>query len=159
MSETFNEPFPLAYGTYEDAVKLLNKPGEKVVSEFSVNWEMIKIYCSMVEDGNPSYWDEEYANKQWGGIVAPSGLLLTWPMSLQWHPHKERKHYFIAMTIPLLMNSPMCRKKRKLVWVSAIFSPLKRNSLISATSLLLCKRIAYFVITFRRKNHEPRNHL
>ena len=101
MSETFNEPFPLAYGTYEDAVKLLNKPGKTVVAEFSVNWEMIKIYCSMVEDGNASYWDEDYANKQWGGIVAPSGLLLTWAMALQWHPHKEREHYFIAMKIPL----------------------------------------------------------
>ena len=101
MTETFNEPFPLAYGTYDDAVKMLNKPGEKVLAEFSVNWEMIKIYCSMVEDGNASYWDEDYANKQWGGIVAPPGLLLTWPMSLQWHPNKERKHYFIAMTIPL----------------------------------------------------------
>ena len=101
MTETFNEPFPLAYGVYDDAVKMLNKPGEKVVAEFSVNWEMIKIYCSMVEDSNASYWDEDYANKQWGGIVAPPGLLLTWAMALQWHPHKEREHYFIAMKIPL----------------------------------------------------------
>ncbi|HAD09429.1 MAG TPA: acyl dehydratase [Porticoccaceae bacterium] len=101
MTEEFNVPFPLEYGSYEDALKMVGKPDNRVVAEFSVNWEMIKIYCSMEEDANPSYWDEDYARKQWGGIVAPPGLLLSWAMSLQWHPDKERQHYFIAMKIPL----------------------------------------------------------
>ncbi len=101
MTEEFNVPFPLEYGSYEDALKMVGKPDKRVVAEFSVNWEMIKIYCSMEEDANPSYWDEDYARKQWGGIVAPPGLLLSWAMSLQWHPDKERQHYFIAMKIPL----------------------------------------------------------
>lgn len=101
MTEQFNVPFPLEYGTYEDALQMVGKPDNRVVAEFSVNWEMIKIYCSMEEDANPSYWDEDYASKQWGGIVAPPGLLLSWAMSLQWHPDKERQHYFIAMKIPL----------------------------------------------------------
>jgi len=101
MSEIFNVPFPLAQGSYEDALKHVGKPAEPVVAELSVNWEMIKIYCSMVEDGNASYWDEAYAKQQWGGIVAPPGLLLAWAMSLQWHPEKKREHYFIAMKIPL----------------------------------------------------------
>ena len=101
MTEEFNVPFPLEYGTYEEALKVVGKPGNRVIAEFSVNWEMIKIYCSLEEDANPSYWDEEYASKQWGGIVAPPGLLLSWAMSLQWHPDKERQHYFVAMKIPL----------------------------------------------------------
>ena len=101
MTEEFTVPFPLEYGSYEDALKMVGKPDNRVVAEFSVNWEMIKIYCSMEEDANPSYWDEDYARKQWGGIVAPPGLLLSWAMSLQWHPDKKRQHYFIAMKIPL----------------------------------------------------------
>ena len=101
MTEEFTVPFPLEYGTYEDALKMVGKPGNRVVAEFSVNWEMIKVFCALEEDGNPSFWDEEYANKQWGGIIAPPGLLLTWGMSLQWHPDKERQHYFVAMKVPL----------------------------------------------------------
>jgi len=101
MKEEFNVPFPLEYGTYEDALQMVGKPGNRVEAEFTVNWEMIKIYCAMEEDANPSYWDEDYARQQWGGIVAPPGLLLSWAMSLQWHPDKERQHYFVAMKIPL----------------------------------------------------------
>ena len=83
MKEEFNVPFPLEYGTYEDALQMVGKPGNRVEAEFTVNWEMIKIYCAMEEDANPSYWDEDYARQQWGGIVAPPGLLLSWAMSLQ----------------------------------------------------------------------------
>lgn len=101
MTDKLDAPFPLKYGCYEDARKLLGKAGKRVVAEFTVNWEMIKIYCSMVEDGNSSYWDEAYASEQWGGIIAPPGLLITWVMSLQWHPHKESEHCFVAVKIPL----------------------------------------------------------
>jgi len=101
MTEEFKVPFPMEFGDYEDALKMVGEPGPRVVAEFSVNWEMIKIYCSMEEDGNPSFWDEDYARKQWGGIVAPTGLLLSWAMRLQWHPDKELDHYFVAMKVPL----------------------------------------------------------
>tara|TARA_R110000787_G_scaffold48660_4_gene117020 strand:+ start:1852 stop:2433 length:582 start_codon:yes stop_codon:yes gene_type:complete len=101
MTEQFKVPFPLEYGSYEDALKLVDVRGERIYAEFTVNWEMIKVYCAMEEDANPSYWDEAYATKQWGGIVAPPGLLLTWGMALQWHPDKDRQHYFVAMKVPL----------------------------------------------------------
>lgn len=95
------DPFPLTFGTYQDALKLLGKQGDCTIAEFSVTWEMIKVYCSLTEDGNPSYWDKDYADKQWGGIIAPPGLLLAWCMPLQWHPEKELKPYFIALRVPL----------------------------------------------------------
>lgn len=101
MEETFKEVFPLNFGSYEDALELVDKPSTRLVAEFSVNWEMIKVYCSMLEDGNASHWDEVYAKRQWGGIIAPPGMLLTWPMPMQWHPNKEQVHYFIATRIPL----------------------------------------------------------
>lgn len=95
------DPFPLTFGSYEDALKLVGKQGERTVAEFTVTWEMIKVYCSLTEDGNPGYWHEAYANKQWGGIVAPHGLLLSWCMPLQWYPDRESKPYIMALKIPL----------------------------------------------------------
>lgn len=104
-ADSFNfsarEPFPLSYGSYEDAQALLNKPGGGIVAEFSVTWEMIKLYCSLVEDGNASHWDSAYAKQQWGGIIAPPGMLLTWCMPLQWHPEKKPEHFMMAVKVPL----------------------------------------------------------
>lgn len=101
MADVAQAPFPLTFGTYEDALKLLGQAGEKTVAEFSVTQEAIKVYCSLVEDANASYWDETYARGQWSGIVAPPGLLLSWCMALQWHPHRERSHYIMALRVPL----------------------------------------------------------
>ncbi|MBK6959762.1 MAG: MaoC family dehydratase N-terminal domain-containing protein [Gammaproteobacteria bacterium] len=101
MATVAQAPFPLTFGTYTDALKLVGQAGAKTVAEFSVTWEAIKVYCALVEDANPSYWDENYARRQWGGIVAPPGLLLSWCMALEWHPTKERKHYIMALRVPL----------------------------------------------------------
>lgn len=101
MANVAQAPFPLTFGTYEDALKLLGQAGEQTIAEFSVTHEAIKVYCSLVEDANASYWDETYARQQWGGMVAPPGLLLSWCMALQWHPHKERSHYIMALRVPL----------------------------------------------------------
>ena len=99
--EKIKDPFPLIFGTYEEALKLVGEQGDYTVAEFSVTWEMIKVYCALTEDSNASYWDEDYAKKQWGGIIAPSGLLLAWCMALQWHPEKETKPYIMALRVPL----------------------------------------------------------
>jgi acyl dehydratase len=101
MATVAQAPFPLTFGTYTDALKLVGQAGAKTVAEFSVTWEAIKVYCALVEDANPSYWDEAYARRQWGGIVAPPGLLLSWCMALEWHPTKARKHYIMALRVPL----------------------------------------------------------
>ena len=83
MADVAQAPFPLTFGTYEDARKLIGQAGEKTVAEFSVTQEAIKAYCALVEDANASYWDEAYAQRQWSGIVAPPGLLLSWCMALR----------------------------------------------------------------------------
>lgn len=101
MANVAQAPFPLTFGTYEDALKLVGQAGQKTVAEFSVTHEAIKVYCALVEDPNPSYWDEAFARRQWGGIVAPPGLLLSWCMALEWHPHKPRTHYIMALRVPL----------------------------------------------------------
>ncbi len=99
-TQKVNDPFPLLKGTYEDALKMIGKPGKLTFAEFTVNQDMIKNYCAMVEDKNLSYWDEAYSKKQWGGLVAPPGMLLAWPMALVWRPDKVRDHYFISINVP-----------------------------------------------------------
>jgi hypothetical protein len=64
---------------------------------------MIQFYASMIEDGNPSYWDERFATKEWGGICSPPGLLWTWKMDPEWTPEaKETEKYDVSVTdVPL----------------------------------------------------------
>jgi hypothetical protein len=44
MATLAQAPFPLTFGTYADALKLVGQAGEKTVAEFSVTWEAIKVY-------------------------------------------------------------------------------------------------------------------
>jgi acyl dehydratase len=54
--------------------------------EIAVNAPMVRHYAAMVRDGNASYWDEDFAERHWGGVVAPPGMLMTWLIPLEWKP-------------------------------------------------------------------------
>lgn len=54
-----------------------------------VTRSMIAKYLEAVGESNPLYWDEEYARRsEYGGVVAPPGLLLT----IQMHGGSPRAH-------------------------------------------------------------------
>jgi acyl dehydratase len=93
--------FNMRFGTYEDAIKRIGTKTEAAFGEVEVNSAMIKIYCSYIEDGNPSYWDKEFAEKQWGGVITPPGIFQSWVASLQWHPDGEKKHELLLFSTPL----------------------------------------------------------
>jgi acyl dehydratase len=76
----------LAIGTYEDAVAMVGSKSEVQRSEGPVNWPMIKYFCSSTEDANPSYWDEEFAREQWGGVIVPPAMLVHWLIPAPWRP-------------------------------------------------------------------------
>lgn len=101
QTEDYSRIFPLQFGSYEDAVKFLDAPDRLSFSDLDVTWPLIQEYCALLEDGNPSYWDEPFARKQWGGIVAPPGLMMTWPMPLLWRPDGGKEHYVLSINIPL----------------------------------------------------------
>jgi len=88
-------------GTYEEAKKWVGKKGETYFVEEPVDISRIRFYCEMLEDDNPSYWDESYAKKQWGGLICPPGLMLSLTLPPIWRPKEKSKPKFLALEIPL----------------------------------------------------------
>jgi len=94
-------PFELAFGTYEDARAMIGHRTPRMTSEFEVNHPMIKIYCALVEDANPSYWDPEFARDHWGGVLSPPGMLMPWLFPIPWTPEGKPPHSVLAFSVPL----------------------------------------------------------
>ena len=88
-------------GTYEEGLRMIGARSEVRFSECEINWPMIKYYCALVEDANPSYWDREWAQQQWGGLIAPAGMLQVWLSRIQWKPGGVRPSPSLADSIPL----------------------------------------------------------
>jgi acyl dehydratase len=91
----------VARGTYADAKQMIGHRSDVQFAEIEVNWPMIKYFCALTEDGNPSYWDTGFAAQQWGGIIAPPGMLMAWLMPIQWRPGGGSGAPLIATQVPL----------------------------------------------------------
>lgn len=91
----------LARGTYEEALRMIGTRGDTQYAEVEVNWPMIKYYCALTEDANASYWDAAFARQQWGGILAPPGMLMAWLMPIQWRPGGVDPAPLLATKVPL----------------------------------------------------------
>lgn len=76
-------------GTYEEAREWIGRTGDTHYAPQPVNRSMIQFFASMVEDGNPSYWDESFADEQWGGLVSPAAMMLTWRFQHLWAPDQS----------------------------------------------------------------------
>ncbi len=88
-------------GTYQDAVAMVGRRTDVRFGQVAVNEAMIRHYCAMIEDGNPGYWDEEFARPQWGAVVSPPGLLTTWVMPLVWAPGAGEPEPMLPAQVPL----------------------------------------------------------
>lgn len=93
--------YALPIGTVEDARALIGRRTPPRVAVAPVNWGMIQHFCAMTHDGNPSYWDEEFAGAQWGGIVSPPAMIETWLMPLEWSPGAAAPEPMLPARIPL----------------------------------------------------------
>ena len=70
--------YQLAFGTYEDALRMVGAASEPRTAAAAVSGARIQLFAAMVHDGNRSYWDAEYARQRWGGLLAPPALLMGW---------------------------------------------------------------------------------
>lgn len=95
------DPFDLPRGSYEDALLWVGREREVQFAEVAVNHPMVKVFAAMVEDGNRSYWDEEFARRVWGQVIAPPGMLHVWLMALQWRPQGADSPYPLCAMVPL----------------------------------------------------------
>lgn len=93
----------LANGSYEEAQEWIGQSSDARYASEPVNRSMIRFYASLVEDPNPVYWDERSANKYWGDIVSPPGMLMSWKMSPPWVPayYHDYSDVLYATDVPL----------------------------------------------------------
>jgi len=83
---TSDTGYDIAFGTFDEARAMVGATTPVRFGNVEVNPAMIRHYCAMVEDANASYWDEEFADRQWGALVSPPAMLMIWLMPLEWQP-------------------------------------------------------------------------
>jgi acyl dehydratase len=93
--------YQLAFGTYQDALRMVGVASEPRTAGTVVSAARIQMFAATVQDGNPSYWDAEYAAKTWGGLLAPPALLMGWLTPLPWDPTGRPPVSAIAIRVPL----------------------------------------------------------
>jgi acyl dehydratase len=100
VSET-TSGYALPIGTLEDARAMIGQRTAPRLAEAEVSWGQVKSFCAMTHDGNPSYWEPEFATAQWGGLVAPPAMLMTWLMPLEWSPQSSTPQPMLPARVPL----------------------------------------------------------
>ena len=93
--------YEFAFGGYEDAARMVGARTEPRFAGSPVSSARIQHFASMVRDANPAYWDPEFAEQVWGGIVAPPALLVGLLMPPPWVPGGEPPTASIAVRVPL----------------------------------------------------------
>jgi acyl dehydratase len=93
--------YQLAFGAYEDALRMVGVASEPRVAGTVVSAARIQMFAATVQDANPSYWDADFATRTWGGLLAPPALLMGWLIPLPWEPGGRPPAAAIALRVPL----------------------------------------------------------
>lgn len=93
--------YEFAFGTYDDALRMVGTKTAPRYAGTAVSGARIQHFASMVRDPNPSYWDADFANATWGGLVAPPALLTGLLMPPPWVPGGQPPTASIAVRVPL----------------------------------------------------------
>ena len=73
--------------TREATRQYWDQPGPVRYSRAEVNAPMIWGFCEAVQDGNPVYWDEEFARRtRFGRLIAPPHMIMTMSSGHWWAP-------------------------------------------------------------------------
>jgi len=75
-----------ALGSYEEARQWIGRRSEPRPMDAAVDESRCKYFAALCEDGNPAYWDAEWAGRAFGAPLAPSGMLMSLMMPLPWKP-------------------------------------------------------------------------
>lgn len=93
--------YQLTFGTYEEALRLVGTATEPRTAATAISGARIQLFAAMVRDGNRSYWDPEFAERQWGGLLAPPALLMGWLIPPPWQPGGRPPAASMALRVPL----------------------------------------------------------
>jgi acyl dehydratase len=85
----------------EDQTSLVGKESAPRPAPYAINEAMARFWCEMVEDGNPIYFDEEYANSTWlDAPFAPPAMLFTWGMPPVWPEGARQESMISRLSLP-----------------------------------------------------------
>lgn len=93
--------YQFTFGTYPDALAMVGMCTGPRYAGTAVSAARIQLFASLVRDANPSYWDEDFAGRAWGGLVAPPALLMGLLIPPPWLPTGERPVPSLALRVPL----------------------------------------------------------
>ena len=93
--------YKFAFGTYEDALRMVGVATEPRIAATAVSGARIQHFAAMVRDGNPSYWDADFATQTWGGLVGPPGMLMGWLIPPPWSADGVRPAAGLVIRVPL----------------------------------------------------------
>jgi acyl dehydratase len=93
--------YEMAFGTYEDALRMVGATSEPRTAATAVSGARIQLFAAMVHDGNRSYWDADYARQKWGGLLAPPALLMGWLIPPPWKPGGRAPASSVVLRVPL----------------------------------------------------------
>jgi acyl dehydratase len=93
--------YKLVFGTYQDALKMVGMASEPRTAGTVVSAARIQMFAATIRDGNPSYWDAEFATRTWGGLLAPPALLMGWLTPPPWQPNELAPVSGIMLRVPL----------------------------------------------------------
>ena len=107
-------------GPYEDGLAAIGMRSEVYGDEFPISNPTAQLFCGQLKDTNPSYWDEDFARKIWGGLIAPFSLLWAFGHRMPWKPNSAERSISIFLQIPLPGNSAINASTE-----ATYFKPLK----------------------------------
>ena len=97
--------YALAFGSYQDALKMVGVRTEPRYAGTAVSADRIQHFAALVGDENPAYWDDDFAARVWGGLLAPPALLMGLLVPPPWLPPGQPRAASIALRVPLPGNT------------------------------------------------------
>ncbi|MBY8964443.1 MaoC family dehydratase N-terminal domain-containing protein [Algiphilus sp. NNCM1] len=88
-------------GSYLEARTWVGRRSEPRPVDTAVDESRCKYFAALCEDGNPAYWDAEWARHAFGAPLAPSGMLMSLMMPLPWKPDGRSAAPTMAIDVPL----------------------------------------------------------
>ncbi|MDT0496137.1 MaoC family dehydratase N-terminal domain-containing protein [Algiphilus sp. W345] len=90
-----------AQGCYHEARAWVGRSTGPRPLEAPPDESRCKYFAALCEDGNPAYWDTEWASHTFGAALAPSGMLMSLLMPLPWKPGGRGDPPSMALDVPL----------------------------------------------------------
>jgi len=90
-----------ATGTYDDALASIGSTSPRYDGEVPISEGSVKMFCAMVQDANPAYWDRHIAEEIYGGPVVPPALVQGTVLPLPWKPQGANTQSLAVFAVPL----------------------------------------------------------